>query len=92
MKAAHEIVLEDIQQKTMAGLISKILMASRIHCPDMGLLSILSELGELDDAKRMLGSRKVVSERGRTFNKWKFRPSHMFDFTEDDLLKQLGIK
>jgi len=52
MKAAHEIVLEDIQQKTMAALISKILMASRIHCPDMGLLSILSELGELDDAKR----------------------------------------
>ena len=52
MKAAHEIVLEDIQQKTMAGLISKILMASRIHCPDMGLLSILSELGELDDANR----------------------------------------
>ena len=52
MKPAHEIVLEDIQQKTMAGLISKILMASRIHCPDMGLLSILSELGELDDTKR----------------------------------------
>ena len=52
MKAAHEIVLEDIQQKTMTGLISKILMASRIHCPDTGLLSILSELGELDDAKR----------------------------------------
>ena len=48
----HEIVLEKTQQKTMAGLISKILMASRIHCPDMGLLSILSELGELDDAKR----------------------------------------
>ena len=52
MKAAHEIVLEDIQQKTMKGLISKILMASRIHYPDLGLLSVLSELGELDDAKR----------------------------------------
>ena len=33
-------------------LTTKILMASRPHCPDVGLLAFLSELGELDDKAR----------------------------------------
>jgi hypothetical protein len=34
------------------NLTAKILMASRPHCPDVKLLSILSQLGELDDKGR----------------------------------------
>ena len=33
-------------------LTTKILMASRPHCTDPGLLSFLSQLGELDDKAR----------------------------------------
>ena len=33
-------------------LTTKILMASRPHCPDVSLLAFLSELGELDDKGR----------------------------------------
>jgi hypothetical protein len=33
-------------------LTTKILMASRPHCTDAGLLSFLSQLGELDDKAR----------------------------------------
>jgi hypothetical protein len=40
------------QEQTRAHLTSKILMASRLHCPDMALLSFLSQLGELDDTQR----------------------------------------
>ena len=40
------------QDQTIAQLTSKILMASRLHCPDMALLSFLSQLGELDDTQR----------------------------------------
>jgi len=40
------------QEQTRAQLTSKILMASRLHCPDMALLSFLSQLGELDDTQR----------------------------------------
>ena len=34
------------------NLTTKILMASRPHCPDVSLLAFLSELGELDDKGR----------------------------------------
>jgi hypothetical protein len=34
------------------NLTTEILMASRPHCPDVKLLSILSQLGELDDKGR----------------------------------------
>ena len=36
----------------ISNLTAKILMASRPHCPDVKLLSILSQLGELDDKGR----------------------------------------
>ena len=36
----------------ISNLTAKILMASRAHCPDVKLLSILSQLGELDDKGR----------------------------------------
>ena len=34
------------------NLTTKILMASRPHCPDVSLLAFLSELGRLDDNGR----------------------------------------
>jgi hypothetical protein len=34
------------------NLTTKILMASRSHCPDVNLLAFLSELGRLDDSGR----------------------------------------
>ena len=36
----------------ISNLTAKILMASRPHCPDIKLLSILSQLGELNDKGR----------------------------------------
>tara|TARA_Y100001937_G_scaffold82069_1_gene111058 strand:+ start:2054 stop:2263 length:210 start_codon:yes stop_codon:yes gene_type:complete len=38
--------------KEIQSLTTKILMASRPHCPDVSLLAFLSELGELDDKGR----------------------------------------
>ena len=40
------------QNKTAAHLTSKVLLASRPHCPDVSLLAFLSDLGELDDNRR----------------------------------------
>tara|TARA_R110000824_G_scaffold215931_3_gene402477 strand:+ start:948 stop:1172 length:225 start_codon:yes stop_codon:yes gene_type:complete len=40
------------QNKTAAQLTSKVLLASRPHCPDVSLLAFLSDLGELDNNKR----------------------------------------
>ena len=34
------------------NLTTKVLMASRPHCPDVSLLAFLSELGRLDDKGR----------------------------------------
>jgi len=34
------------------NLTTKVLMASRPHCPDVSLLAFLSELGRLDDIQR----------------------------------------
>ena len=36
----------------ISNLTTKVLMASRPHCPDVSLLAFLSELGRLDDDGR----------------------------------------
>ncbi len=51
-------------------------MASRTHCPDVGLLAFLSELGRLDDS----GREQVLQTARIAYDDYNQRAEHQWDY------------